>query len=574
MPDQPTPPLPTSSSAEAAQASESATARRRPWWVDAIVYEVYPRSFADTDGDGEGDLAGVRAKLAYLEQLGVDAIWVAPWFPSPMADGGYDVSDYRDIDPRYGTLEDATTLIAEAGARGIRVIIDMVANHTSNQHPWFQAALAAPEGSPERGRYLFREGNGPDGSLPPNNWISAFGGPAWSRTTNPDGSPGQWYMHMFAPEQPDLNWSNEQVQQDFDDILRFWFDRGVDGIRVDAAPAFYKTPGFPDADYGGDLRFLAAEWVGNPHWDVDEVHDIFKHWRRIADEYDGERVLVAEAVVNGAERLGRYLAPDEIHTAFNFEFLKASWDPGLRQVIDDTLEVLAPVGSPPTWVLGSHDETRLVTRYGRAHTGSVHLSDGQGSPSDFRLGTRRLRAAALLMLALPGGAYLYQGDELGLPDVEDIPDDKLQDPMWVRSGHTIRGRDGCRVPLPWSGEAPPFGFSPDNAGAEPWLPQPASWAALSVEAQEADPDSVLWLHRNALRLRREHAGFRTDAFSWRESARDVLDFERGDGIRCVVNLSGEPVALGAGWEVLLSSVPLEHGLLPHDATAWLKEAPA
>ncbi len=540
----------------------------RPWWRDAVVYEVYPRSFRDSGGDGEGDLDGIRAGLGYLQDLRVDALWIAPWFPSPMADGGYDVSDYCSIDRRYGSLEDAVALLSEAHARGMRVIIDMVANHTALDHPWFTAALAAPEGSPERERFVFRDGRGPDGSEPPNNWISAFGGPAWERTANPDGTPGQWYLHTFAPEQPDLNWSNDHVRSDFDGILRFWFDRGVDGIRVDAAPAFFKTPGLPDADYGGDLRFRSGEWVGNPHWDVDDVHEIFKRWRRVAEEYDGDRVLVAEAVVASPERLVRYLAPDEIHTAFNFEFLKVPWDAGLRRVIDETRETLAPVGATATWVLGSHDELRLTTRYGRADSSS-EVGVSPDIPSDLALGTRRVRAAALLMLALPGTAYIYQGDELGLPSVDDIPEDRLQDPICERSGHTLRGRDACRVPLPWHGDEPPYGFSPDGATAQPWLPQPAGWADLTVEAQTADPGSTLNLHRRALRLRRELPAFRTDDFAWRESPTEVLDFQRGPHLRCVVNLSGEPITLDPDWDVLLSSVPLDGPLLAHDTAAWL-----
>ena len=564
MPDSPAP-----ATAVPSQTGDDAPGGgHREWWRDAVVYEVYPRSFQDSDGDGEGDLNGLRARLGYLADLGVDALWIAPWFPSPMADGGYDVTDYRDIDPRYGTLDDALALVAEAHDRGLKVIIDMVANHTSQEHPWFRAALAAPAGSPERDRYVFRDGTGPDGSLPPNNWISAFGGSAWVRVTEPDGAPGQWFLHTFAPEQPDLNWDDEQVRAEFDAILRFWFDRGVDGIRVDAAPAFFKTPGYPDADYGGDLRFRSGEWVGNPHWDVDDVHEIFRRWRRVADVYDGDRVLVAEAVVAGPERLVRYLAPDEIHTAFNFEFLKVPWDAGLRHVIDETREVLAPVGAPATWVLGSHDELRLASRYGREDSSSA-IGSSPDIPSDIELGTRRLRAAALLMFALPGTAYVFQGDELALPSVDDIPVDRLQDPLWVRSGHTVRGRDACRVPLPWSGDAPPYGFSPDGARAEPWLPQPDSWAPLTVAAQAADPGSTLTLHRQALRLRHEIPALRSDAFAWRESPEAVLDFERGPSLRCVVNLSGAPVDLDPDWDVLLSSVPLDGAVLPHDAAAWL-----
>jgi alpha-glucosidase len=540
-----------------------------PWWREAVTYEVYPRSFADGNGDGDGDLPGLLARLPYLEALGVDALWIAPWYPSPLADGGYDVSDYRGIHPMFGTLADADALLADVHARGMRVIVDVVANHTSDEHPWFRAALATAPGSPERARYFFRDGRGEAGELPPNNWISAFGGSAWSRITEPDGRQpegSQWYLHLFAPEQPDLDWGNREVAEAFDDVLRFWFDRGVDGVRVDAAPALAKAAGMPDADYGGVPLFVAADWEGNPHWDVDEVHAILRRWRAVGDEYDGDRVFVAEAVVNGPERLSRYLRADEMHTAFNFGFLKAGWGPGLRAVIDDTITALAPVGSPPTWVLGSHDETRLVTRFGRANTGARHIADAQGAPSDLVLGTRRARAAALLMLALPGGAYVYQGDELGLPDVEDIPEERLQDPIWHRSGHTIRGRDGCRVPLPWSGDAPPFGFSP--SGVRTWLPQPASWGTLTVQAQEQDPGSALALYRAALALRRSHEGFRGEAFSWLPSGPDVLDFERSAGLRCTVNVGAAAVRLDPEREVLLASAPLADGALPPDTTAW------
>ena len=544
-----------------------------PWWRRAVVYEVYPRSFADGNGDGEGDLAGLLDRLPYLADLGVDGIWIAPWYPSPMADGGYDVSDYCDIHPLFGDLADAEAVLRRARELGLRVIIDVVPNHTSDQHPWFQAALAAGPGSPERDRYFFRDGRGDDGGQPPNNWISCFGGSGWERVMEADGTPGQWYLHSFAAEQPDLNWRNPDVLTAFDDILRFWFDRGVDGIRVDAAPALGKEEGLPDADYGGDLRFLTLDWVGNPHWDVDEVHDVFRRWRRVADEYAGDRAFVAEAVVSSAERLGNYLRPDEMHSAFNFPYMKAAWDAAaLREVIDETLDQFVPIGVPATWVTASHDEVRLVTRYGRTTTSSAHFADGQGEVSDPVLGTRRARAAALLTLALPGGAYLYQGEELGLPNVDDLPDDVIQDPVFARTNGETRGRDGCRVPLPWSGSAPPYGFSPEGSEAEPWLPQPGSWVTLTVDAQAADPSSMLNLHRQALRLRHELPGLLTEDFAWRDSADGVLDFERGPDFRCVVNLSGAGIALDDGWQVLLSSSPLLDGALPHDGSAWLGRA--
>ena len=545
----------------------SANLRPMHWWRHAVMYQVYPRSFADGNGDGEGDLPGLLAKLPYLADLGVDGIWVSPWYPSPMADGGYDVSDFRDIHPMFGTLDDADAVIREAHALGLRVITDLVPNHTSDQHPWFRAALEGKPGSPERARYFFRDGLGADGELPPNNWISAFGGSAWSRVEEPDGSPGQWYLHSFAAEQPDLDWSNAQVLQDFDAILRFWFDRGVDGLRIDAAPAMAKQPGLPDADYGGVLQFRTVDWVNNPHWDVDSVHDIFRRWRAIADTYEGERVFVAEAVVNGAERLSRYLRPDEMHTAFNFPYMKSAWDPrALREVIDATLEACRPLDTASTWVLTSHDEVRPVTRYGRATTSSAFISDGEGEVSDPELGTRRARAAALLMLALPGGAYIYQGEELGLPNVDDLPDEVLQDPMFARSGGELRGRDGCRVPMPWAGDRPPFGFSPD--GVEPWLPQPEAWRALTVEAEDGDPGSMLTLYREALRIRREADGLHEAGLRWREAPEGVLDFDRGSALRCVANLSGSPVPLPVD-AVLLSSQPLVDGALAHDAAAWL-----
>ncbi|MGY1704996.1 glycoside hydrolase family 13 protein [Geodermatophilus sp. SYSU D00697] len=545
----------------------SASDDRRPWWRTAVVYEVYLRSFADSDGDGTGDIGGLRSRLSHLRDLGVDAVWITPWYPSPMADGGYDVSDYRDIDPRFGTLADADALLADAHDLGLRIVIDLVANHTSVQHPWFAAALAGGPGAPERARYFFRDGRA-GGAQPPNDWISAFGGPAWTRVLEPDGRPGQWYLHLFAPEQPDLDWGDPVVQEEFDDVVRFWLDRGVDGIRVDAAPAMAKVPGLPDAGHGPGALFESSSWVGNPHWDVDEVHEVFRRWRRIGDTYPGDRLFVSEAVVNGPERLSRYVRPDELHTTFNFDYLKAPWDArSLRAVVDGTLAALQPVGAPATWVLSSHDETRHVTRFGRAHSGAATMGFDPAAPADLALGLRRARAAALLTLALPGGAYLYQGEELGLPEVEDLPEEVLQDPTWERSGHTARGRDGCRVPLPWAGDSPPFGFTAD--GVQPWLPQPAAWRDLTVAAQERDPSSTLSLYRAALRLRRGLPGLTDDeALVWRELGDDVLAFDRGTAFRCVVNLSPRTLPLaGLGDPVLTSEAVGDD--LPPDTAVWL-----
>ena len=534
------------------------------WWRSAVIYQVYIRSFADGDGDGTGDIAGLRSRLPYLDSLGVDAIWINPWYPSPLTDGGYDVSDYRDIHPAYGTLAEAKKLITEAHELGLRVILDIVPNHTSDQHAWFQEALAASPGSPQRERFIFREGRGEDGSLPPNDWHAAFGGPTWTRT--PD---GQWYLHLFAPEQPDLNWDNGEVRAEFESILRFWFDLGVDGFRIDVAHGMVKDPALPDL---GQTEFsvLAREDQENhPHWDRDGVHDIFRSWRAIADSYPDPRVFVAEAHVRPG-RMPDYLRPDELHTAFNFDFLKCDLEADeLREVIDRTITDLAKVGAPATWVLSNHDETRHVTRYGRAHTGVTTPMRDQGHPTDLTLGTRRARAAALLMLALPGGAYIYQGEELGLYEVEDLPESALQDPTWERSGHTIRGRDGCRVPLPWTGDTPPFGFS-TSASATPWLPQPADWKSYTAEANQADRTSMLQLYRSALRLRHTHPGLRGEEFRWLNSPAGTLLFERGNGLLCAINLSDRPIPFPDAGGPLLASGPLgKDGTLPPDTTVLL-----
>ncbi|MEN9710016.1 MAG: hypothetical protein RL441_8 [Actinomycetota bacterium] len=540
----------------------------RPWWRTAVIYEVYPRSFADANGDGEGDIEGLRQRLPYLAELGVDALWIAPWYPSPMEDGGYDVADYCNIDPRYGTLADADRLIAEAASLGIRIIIDLVANHCSEQHPWFQAALKSAPGSAERELFYFRDGLGEGGNTPPNNWISNFGGIGWTRTTNADGTPGQWYLHTFAPSQPDLNWQNPRVQEMFDDVLRFWFDRGVAGVRADAVPAMAKKPGLPDADYEGKPGFRSSEWTDNPHWDVPEVHEYMRRWRRVSDEYEGDRMFVTEAVVSSPERLALYVRPDEMHTSFNFDFLLGSWHPEiLRSVIDTSLASLAPYGAPSTWVLSNHDVTRHLTRFGREQQGKQLFGiDGAEMPSHYDLGARRSRAAIMLMLSLPGSVYLYQGEELGLPNVDDLPDEVLQDPIFFQSGGTNRGRDGCRVPLPWSGDVAPFGFGPNNNA---WLPQPVSWSEFTAERQASQPDSMLNLYRAAIALRKRTADLVSDEMSWTDSTADVLSFSRGDSTHCIFNFGETTVVLPEGAEVLMASAPLENGALAKDTAVWV-----
>ncbi|MDI5965946.1 glycoside hydrolase family 13 protein [Streptantibioticus silvisoli] len=541
------------------------TRRHENWWRGAVIYQIYPRSFADGNGDGTGDLAGVRARLGHLADLGVDAVWFNPWYPSPMADGGYDVADYRGIDPAFGTLEEAEKLIAEALDLGIRTIVDIVPNHISAAHPWFAAALASPPGSPERDRFWFRPGRGPDGCEPPNNWPSQFGGPAWTRTKNDDGTPGQWFLNLFDSQQPDLNWDHPDVRGEHEDVLRFWFDRGAAGVRIDSAALLTKDPGLPDLPEPVGSAVPAP----HPYTDRDDLHDIYRSWRRLADGYPGTRVLIGEVWMPDMERFARYLRPDEMHTAFNFDFLSCPWDPErLRASIDTTLAAHRPVGAPATWVLCNHDVTRTVTRYGRADSGFDFATKAHGVPTDLALGTRRARAAALLTLALPGSVYVYQGEELGLPEAEDIPADRRADPMYLRTGGTDPGRDGCRVPLPWSGTEPPYGFGP--ASADPWLPQPADWADRTVEAQRADPGSMLSLYRTGLRLRRAEDALGDGPMRWLDSRPDVLAFGRGDAFACVVNLGPDPVEPPAHRELLLASGPLDGDRIPPDTAVWLR----
>ena len=453
---------------------------RGSWSRDAVIYEVYVRSFADSDGDGDGDLIGVANRLDHLVELGVDAVWLTPFYRSPMADGGYDVADYRDVDPRFGTLADFDKLLAEAHQRDLRVIIDVVPNHSSDQHAWFRAALAVGPGSPERELFHFRPGRD-GGASPPNNWQSIFHGPAWTRL--PD---GDWYLHLFAPEQPDFNWDHPKVRAEFEDVLRFWLDRGVDGIRIDVAHGLIKAPGLPDAAGAGAVMLVGDE---TPFFDQDGVHEIYRSWRSILDGYTPERIAVAEAWLPDLGRMARYVRPDELHQSFNFEFLGAAWGgPTYRRVIDSSLDTMDAVGAPSTWVLSNHDVVRHASRLA-VGAGGTAGGVGEGGATiaggDPAVGLRRARAAIMLMLALPGSVYMYQGEELGLPEVFDLPGDSRQDPIFGRTGGAELGRDGCRVPLPWSGAHPPYGFGPDSS--TPWLPQPPLWSELSVAAQQLRP---------------------------------------------------------------------------------------
>ena len=541
----------------ASEAQQGRKGAGAEWWREAVVYQVYVRSFADENGDGVGDLAGVLDRLPYLRELGVDALWFSPWYPSPMADSGYDISDYRAVDPAFGTLAEAERLIAEARTLGIRTIVDIVPNHVSNEHRWFRDALASAPGSPERERFWFRPGSGPGGDVPPNGWQSIFGGSAWTRTQ--DG--GDWYLHLFAPEQPDLNWTHPDVWAEHEDVLRFWFDRGAAGVRIDSAALLVKDP-----ELGEETADAAPG--EHPFTDRDQLHEIYRRWRAIADSYEEPRVLVGEIWLPDAERFARYLRPDELHTAFNFDFLGCPWEAGrMRASIDGALAAHAPVDAPATWVLSNHDVTRPVTRYGRADSSFAFESKRAGTPTDLARGARRARAAALLAMALPGSMYVYQGEELGLPEVEDIPSERKQDPMWHRSGGVDPGRDGCRIPIPWSGDRVPYGFSADGA-ARPWLDQPDDWAPLTVEAESSDPSSMLSLYRAGLRVRRQ-APWAAGPFAWLPSGDEVLAFTRGEDFACLVNFGPEPVALPPGAEVLIASNELQGGAVPQDTTVWL-----
>lgn len=527
--------------------------QEHPWWRDAVVYQVYPRSFADSDGDGMGDIPGLVSRLDYLHDLGVDAIWISPFYESPLHDGGYDVTDYRSIDHRLGTLADVDVLVEQAHQRGIKVLMDIVPNHTSSEHRWFQELLASEPGSPAWDRYVVREGRGPDRDEPPNNWRSVFHGRGWSRILRADGTPtGYWYLHLFDTTQPDVNWDNPDVHEEFLNALRFWFDRGIDGFRIDVAHGLVKEAGLPDFDYPQDddstPAMFDADEAHAPFWDQDGVHEIYREWRRVADSYDPPRVFCGETWVPHPERLARYQRPDELHTSFNFAYLEAGWDAHrMRASIDDTIANHARVGAPPTWVLSNHDVVRHRTRLAPL---------GPDGTPDLDRGLRRARAATLFTLALPGSMYLYQGEELGLTEVVDLPDSARQDPAWHRSGGTDGTRDGCRVPIPWSGDEPSYGFGPGSAS---WLPQPQEWAAMAVAAERGVAGSTWEMYQHALGVRREHGAFGDGPLEWLLHTPDLLAVRRtatdGSAAIAVINLSTEPARLPAEWgtDVLAAS---------------------
>ncbi len=546
------------------------------WWRSAVIYQIYPRSFADANGDGMGDLAGITSRLDALKQLGIDAIWLSPFFPSPQKDAGYDVADYCDVDPLFGTLTDVDEMTDAAHSRGIRVIIDLVPNHSSDRHPWFQQALAAAPGSFERDRYMFRDGRGPDGAEAPNNWESVFGGPAWTRTVDAQGTPGQWYLHLFDSSQPDFDWSNPDVRSMFRDVLRFWLDRGVDGFRVDVAHGLVKADGLPDFTPPGSAGSMGGQGTTDstavlaPYWGQDGVHDIYREWNQVLAEYDGQRVLCAEAWVDPLQKMALWVRPDEMQQAFNFPYLETPWSGAeLRRIIDESIAAFSAVGAPSTWVLSNHDVVRHASRL--ALTQENPQGHGIGPETADRpnidIGLARARAASALMLALPGGAYLYQGEELGLPEAIDLPDEARQDPTWFRTNHERYGRDGCRVPIPWDADAPAYGFSATGAS---WLPQPDDWAPYARSSQLGVAGSTLELYSRALWLRKTHQ-LGLGAIEWHDAGDDsVLWFSNGP-ITVVANTSDQdavvPTSLSEATRAL-ESAPAPDGGIPADSTVW------
>jgi len=554
------------------------------WWRDAVIYQVYPRSFADSDGDGLGDIPGILSRIDYLHNLGVDAVWISPFYESPLLDGGYDVADYRQVDTRLGTVSDVEQLIAAAHDRDMKVFMDIVPNHTSSDHAWFQEVLHSQPGSPAWNRYIIKEGKGEHHELPPTNWESVFHGGAWSPLVLANGEKTKyWYLHIFDSSQPDLNWENPEVRAEFLDILRFWFDLGIDGFRIDVAHGMVKDPTYPDIDYSTvQERELLGEPILSPFWDQDGVHEIYREWRKLADSYSVPRVFCGETWAPSPERLALYQRPDELHTSFNFDYLRAGFDAEkLKESIDSTLLHHRKVGAPPTWVLSNHDIVRHATRLA---PGQSEHPTTMPTPENADRGLARARAATLFTLGLPGSTYLYQGEELGLPEVLDLPGDSRQDPVWFRSEGQDIGRDGCRVPIPWSGDIPSYGFGP---GEQSWLPQPAEWAKLSVQAQESD-DTTLNFYRSALKRRRSEPATGDGDLIWRTQdigdPYGVLVYTRPHPelpLTCVLNTSDHNITLPAflGTELLQSSGPEvavmdsgdgEHLVVGPETAIWIR----
>ncbi len=544
---------------------DSPKSTRAPWWRDAVIYQIYPRSFADGNGDGVGDFPGIIHRLPALKELGVDAIWLSPFYPSPQADAGYDVANYCDVDPLFGTLDDFDRMAATAESLGLKIIVDVVPNHTSSEHRWFREAVAAQPGSRERERYIFRDGRGDSGELPPNNWKSMFGGPAWTRITESDGQPGQWYLHMFDTRQPDLNWENEDVRQHFDEVFRFWIARGVSGFRIDVAHALLKAPGLPDWREDGEIKDRAEDGTVAPTWEQPGIHDIFRRWHRVLTAANPNTMMCAEAWVSPPEELAKWVRPDEMQQTFNFVYCYAEWSAAAQQkVITDSLRAFGAVGAPSTWVLSNHDVIRPVSRLSLPHPEHGGYDLVEGTTFNDAIGIPRARSAAMVMLSLPGAAYIYQGEELGLPEVIDIDPAQRQDPTFARTGGHRLGRDGCRVPLPWEKDAPAYGYSPTGRS---WITQPATFGPLARDAEQQDPSSFLRHYENLIALRREH-GLGSATLSWNDTGRpDVLSFTVAD-VTVIVNFGATAYPVPAG-EVIAASEPGVSEALGTDQAVWL-----
>ena len=538
------------------------TQRTTPWWRDNLCYEIFPRSFADSNGDGVGDFKGITAHLKYLANLGINSIWLTPFYPSPQADAGYDVSDYCDVDPVFGTLDDFDILLKEAHAYGIRVIIDLVPNHTSDQHPWFKRALAAAPGSAEREWYHFRDGLGENNELPPNNWTSLFGGSAWKRV------PGekQWYLHLFSTHQIDLNWDNPAVRDAFDDILKFWLDRGVDGLRIDAANNLVKAAGLPDVT--PENSTMTDQQYRGPMFDQVGVHYIYRRWRKLVISYD-DRVMVAEAFhVQPISRLVNYVRSDELQQAFNFDYQLSQWGAtNYRAIIDKFLTNMGTVNAPCSWVTSSHDQVRIATRLGLTTPGATPMGlDSTTEQPNEQLGLDRARALIMLTMILPGALYLYQGEELGLPNHTTMEPRFRQDPRFFDSNGTMIGRDGQRIPMPWKAKAPAFGFSPSDKS---WLPQPDSYAGYAADVQEKDKHSTLSLYRRLIALRTQNA-LGTGSLQWFNSPRNDVLVARNGSVCIYINFGYAPLDLPAGRIIAQSRPGIDKGTqLPGNSAVWL-----
>ena len=538
------------------------------WWRQAVIYQIYPRSFKDSNGDGIGDIKGITSKIDYLSSLNVDAVWLSPFYPSALADGGYDVDDYRDIDPKLGTLADFDEMLNELHKAGIRVFVDIVPNHSSNRHIWFQEAINSEPGSPARNRYIFRDGRGVNGELPPTNWISHFAPSAWSHESTQGGKNNQWYCHLFAPEQPDFNWDNKEVEEEFLLTLKFWADRGVDGFRIDVAHMMKKDLSEPLKDVPEPVT-LDSKVAGNEVlFDRDEVHEVFKSWRKLFNQYKPPRVAVAEAWAK-PENVHRYASPDELGQAFNFDLLLADFDATTyREIVTRNIAAAKKYGSSSTWVFSNHDQVRPATRYGLPRGADLIAfknSNGRSEKCDLNRGLRASIAAQMFALALPGCTYIYQGEELGLPEALEIPEDQIQDPQYLRNNKFDKGRDGCRVPLPWNKAGTSFGFG--TAGAH--LPQPANFSEYSVEAESGVADSPLEIFRRALALRKELVT--SEELVWHDSDHpDLLHFSRPNGWHCLTNFGHSSAELPAGLKIIHSSAPLTGLELPGATTVWAR----